>query len=375
MARKVGQIVRRGERTWLVRIYLGRDQQTKKRKYFNHTIHGPAKQAQMYLTKKLRERDLRRGVECVELTVDEYLDRWLQTAAKPRLRSKSYDDYESLLRRYIRPVLGVKLLSSVSTLDIQGAYQQMIEAGLSSRTVRYTHAVVRSALRQATKWKLLFDDPIAGVQLPRDCRREIRVLSLEQVRSFLKAALATPFGAVLAVAVTTGMRPSEYLALKWADVDWERGTVSVTRTLQRRNGNWQFADTKRTRSRRVIKLQNWVLNLLRGIRTAGPADATNRGIQVADLIFTTAEGEPLNEDRLARREFKAILEQAGLRAIRLYDLRHTAATVALSAGVPPKIVSEQLGHASAAFTLDVYSHVLPHIQAEAAAKVEALLIE
>jgi integrase len=159
----------------------------------------------------LRERDLRRGVEGVELTLDEFLDRWLQTAAKARLRPKSYDDYESLLRRYIRSVLGDKLLSSVSTLDIQGAYQQMIEGGLSSRTVRYTHAVLRSALRQATKWKLLFDDPIAGVQLPRNCRREISVLSLDQVRAFLKAALAMPFGPVFAVAVTTGMRPSEYL--------------------------------------------------------------------------------------------------------------------------------------------------------------------
>jgi integrase len=229
MARKVGQIIRRGERTWLVRMYLGRDAQTRERKYFNHTIHGPAKQAQMYLTKKLRERDLRRGVEGIELTLDEYLDRWLQTAAKPRLRPKSYDDYESLLRRYIRPVLGDKLLSSVSTLDIQGAYQQMIDAGLSSRTVRYTHAVLRSAMRQASKWKLLFEDPIAGVQLPRDCRCQITVLSLEQVRAFLKTALATPLGPVFAVAVTTGMRPSEYLGLKWSDVDWQRGTVSVTR--------------------------------------------------------------------------------------------------------------------------------------------------
>jgi integrase len=96
--------------------------------------------------------------------------------------------------------------------------------------------------------------------------------------------------------------------------------------------------------------------------------------EAADLILTTAGGKPVNEDRLARKEFKAILQQAGLPEIRLYDLRHTAATVALSAGVPAKVVSEQLGHASAAFTLDVYSHVLPHMQAEAAAKVEALLV-
>jgi integrase len=148
----------------------------------------------------------------------------------------------------------------------------------------------------------------------------------------------------------------------------------VTRTLQRHDGEWQFAETKRPRSRRAIKLQNWVLNLLREFRAATQVTATDVLAEAAGLIFTTSEGEPINEDRLARADFKAILHLAGLPAIRLHDLRHTAATLALSAGVPPKVVSEQLGHASAAFTLDIYSHVLPHMQAEAAAKVEALLV-
>jgi len=103
MARKVGQIIARGERTWLVRIYLGRDPETRKRKYHNRTIHGPVRQAQVYLTKRLRERDLGRGIEGTQVTLNEYLDRWLQTAAKPRLREKIYDDYEGMLRCYVRP--------------------------------------------------------------------------------------------------------------------------------------------------------------------------------------------------------------------------------------------------------------------------------
>lgn len=375
MARKVGQIILRGEHVWLVRVYLGRDRETRKRRYHNRTIHGSLRQAQAYLTKKLHERDLGRGVEGVQVTLNEYLDRWLGTAAKPRLREKSYRDYEGMLRRYIRPTMGEKILTTVSPLDIQGVYQQIIERGFSARSIRYTHAVVRSALRQAVRWQLLLNDPTEGVQLPRQPRREMRVLTTEQARTFLKVALTTPYGCVFALALTTGMRPSEYLALKWEDIDWERGMVSVVRTLEKGSGCWRFAETKRARSRRVVKLQNWVLNLLKDLRSARAQGATSDiPPDAVDLVFATASGQPINEDYLVKKRFKPILRQAGLSDIRLYDLRHTAATLALTVGVPPKVVSEQLGHASAAFTLDTYSHVLPHMQEEAAAKMEAALL-
>ena len=187
---------------------------------------------------------------------------------------------------------------------------------------------------------------------------------------FLKAALATPYGPVFMVALTTGMRPSEYLALKWSDIDWAKQSISVIRAVRRWNGRWCFADTKRSRSRRMIKLQNWIVALLREVRarkTDGPSCP-----DAIDLVFKTRSGHPINADSLAKH-FKSILALAGLPRIRLYDLRHTAATWALAAGTPPKVISEQLGHASAAFTLDTYAHVLPHMQDEAAAKFEIML--
>lgn len=249
----------------------------------------------------------------------------------------------------------------------------MIDRDLSARTVRYAHAVLRSALRQAIRWQLLLSDPTRGVQLPRQQRREMCVLTTEQARTFLRSAMATRYGYVFAMALTTGMRPSEYLALRWQDVDWEHGTVSVVRTLQRHDGQWRFAETKRVRSRRVVKLQRWVLNLLRKMNIYEAPERT-RDDAFSDLIFSTPLGDPINEDYLVKKHFKPILRQAGLPEIRLYDLRHTAATLALTVGVSPKVVSEQLGHASAAFTLDTYSHVLPHMQEEAAAKIEAALL-
>ena len=246
----------------------------------------------------------------------------------------------------------------------------MIERGLSARTVRYTHAVLRSALRQALRWRLLLDNPVDGVRIPQQLRGEMRSLTIEQAQAFLKAAMATPHGPVLAVALTTGMRPSEYLALKWQDLDWTRQTASVVRSVRRLDGRWCFSDTKRSRSRRPIRLQSWIVALLRDLRTK--ASAQDLYPEANDLVFRTRSGQPINAEYLAK-QFKSILDLAGVPRMRLYDLRHSAATIALAAGVSPKVVSEQLGHASTAFTLDTYAHVLPHMQDEAAARVEAML--
>jgi integrase len=372
LARKTGQIVGRGRQRWLVRIFLGRDRETCKRRYHSRIVRGPVRHAQTYLNKVLRDRDLGRQVDGADITLDEYLDRWLETAAKPRLREKSYRSYESLLRRYVRPALGPRNLA-ICPLDIQAVYQKLVERGLSARTVRYTHSVLRSSMRQAIRWRLLAEDPTDGAQLPRLRRREMRALTAEQSRVFLETVMQTPYGPVLAVALTTAARPSEYLALKWQDINWERGTASIVRTLERVSGGWRFAETKRARSRRVIKLQEWVLELLEDLRAERKPRASRSSWPGAwELIFTTPSGRPIDSDNLAKR-FKSILEQAGLPLIRLYDLRHTGATLALAAGVPPKVISEQLGHASAAFTLDIYSHVLPHMQEQAAMKVEELL--
>jgi len=278
-----------------------------------------------------------------------------------------------MLARYIRPAIGTRMLASLSRLEIQAAYQAMIDRRLSARAIRYANSVLRAAIRQAIRWQLLLADPTKGAQLPSPQGREMSVLTTEQARTFLKAASLSPQACLFALALTTGMRPSEYLGLCWRDIDWYRGTVSIVRTIHRHEGQWIFADTKRVRSRRIVKLQTWVVELLRKLRSATD-EAVVCGSGFADLIFTTAHGEPINEEYLVKKYFKPLLRETGLPNIRLYDLRHTSATLALTVGVAPKVVSEQLGHASAAFTLDTYSHVLPHMQDEAAAKMESALM-
>ena len=220
--------------------------------------------------------------------------------------------------------------------------------------------------------------PTKGVKLPRLRRREMRVFGVEEAKTFLKVALPTMYGTLFALAVTTGMRPSEYIGLKWQDIDWERGTVSVKRTLRKGpTGQWEYGETKRAGSRRIIRLQNWVLAKLKDLKQCqaeNPVVDPEEWPEAVDLIFVTEFGRPVNVNSLVYKHFKPILKRARLPNIRLYDLRHTAATLALTVGVSPKVVSEQLGHTSAAFALDVYSHVLPHMQDDAAAKVEAALL-
>src|SRR5215469_4987932 len=173
---------------------------------------------------------------------------------------------------------------------------------------------------------------------------------------------------LFAVALTTGMRPSEYLSLTWNDVDLDRETISISHSPEWRKGGWQYADTKRPRSRRMIKLQDWVVALQRGEKSKAQHECGT------ELVFRAKQGGPIRESHFVRRYFKPLLKEAELPPIRLYDLRHTAATLSLAAGVSPKIISEQLGHSSVAFTLEIYSHVLPHMQDAAAEKVEALLL-
>jgi len=374
MSRKAGQLISRGSRTWLVRVSLGRDPESGTRKYHNKTIRGTYREAQTYLNGKLQQRDIGRLPRAAAISLNQYLDRWLTTAAKPRLRPKSYMDYEALLRLHIRPSLGARPIGAITQFDIQSIYAQMFERGLSARTIEYTNAVFQSALRQAVRWKMLVEDPCAGVDLPRMKRREMEALSVDECRNFLAVAREKEGFALYALALTSGMRPSEYLALKWSDIDWQRGAASVCRTLQHSKARWLFDDTKRKRSRRIVKLQDFVLKALDGLRNSQLL-VTEAGFHVEhDLLFRSGTGSPLRQ-RNVKREFRRLLEAAGIRPIRLYDLRHTAATLAVAAGVSVKVISDQLGHASISFTLERYSHVLPSIQDEAAARVERMLMD
>lgn len=373
-----GQIIKRGDRTWLVRIFMGRD--AKGKQIFHHkTIHGTKKDAEQYRNKAIREKDLGTFIEPSPITVDEYMKKWLETAARPRLRDNTYREYEGLLCRYVSPTLGGKRLSDVRPLDIQSLYSSMSEKNLSARTVRFTHSVLSSAFKQAVRWRILMQNPCGSVELPRKVSQEMQSLTPIEAARFLAEAASDRWVALFVLALATGLRPSEYLDLKWSDVDLEKGLVTVQRSLiwrSYKSGDWYFGEPKTPRSRRRIPLPDSVVRALIQHKRRQAEERLKEGAAYKnlDLIFATSEGQPLIRLNVIQKHFKPILERAKLPAtLRLYDLRHTCATLLLAANENPKVVSERLGHSSITLTMDVYSHVLPDMQQGASDKLERIL--
>ena len=372
--RRSGYIKKKRDGVFLVSIFLGRDANGKRR-YVAKQIKGTIKEAQKYLNKALAERDQGIFVAPSSLTVISYMKKWLETAARPRVSRRTADGYAGLLERYIYDPLGSKRLDKLQPLDIQKVYGEMQMRGLSARVVRHTHSVLHNALKQACKWGLLPRNPSDLVELPKMAHKERRVLSPDEAQKFLKAATVMPHGLIFEFALLTGMRPEEYLALQWSDVDMTTGAAQIKRALVRHKKSWSFEEPKTARSRRTVFLPAPLLKKLTSHKRKQAEARLQLGEawQAFDLIFCSEEGTPLSIPNLTYRYFRPILTKAKLPRIRLYDLRHTCATLLLMAEENPKVVSERLGHSTIVLTLDTYSHVLPTMQQQATARLEKLL--
>lgn len=364
-----GQIIRRGERNYVLRIYIGRDAKGK-RQYLNRTIKGTKKDAEAQLTKLLRDRDMGVLSDPTRESLNDYLDRWLETAVKPRVRTRTYEDYKAIANRYIRGALGDKLLTQITPIALQKLYAELLARPLAPRTVRYCHTVMHNALGQAVKWRMLETNPAAYVDLPKKKHREMHALTEAEAQRFLAAASVEEDYALFALLLTTGLRPSEAFGLKWNDYDPRTSVLSVSRVVTRpSSGAWRFESPKTAKSRRSFEVPGG-LSLILEEHRAKPRNNPH------GFIFPNAEGEPLHIQNVSSRVFKRILKRAGLSTtFRLYDLRHSCATLLLLAGVHPKVVSDRLGHSSISETMDTYSHVIPGMQKEASDKLDTMLFK
>src|SRR6185312_16168306 len=345
------QIIKRGKDTWLVRIFQGRDENGK-RQYSNKTIRGTKKDADRYLTGKLHDKDQGLNIEPSSISLDKYLTQWLENAARARVRQRTFEDYEALLERYVRKPLGTIKLSNLRALDIQGLYNSMRDRELSPWVIRYTHAVLSSSLKQAVKWGMLHRNPAELVDLPRLERKEMKAMSLEEVGRFLDAVKDTRLAALFTFALATGMRPQEYLGLKWTDLDFKKGTATVRRALvwsHKKGGGWSFAEPRTSRSRRTLPLPASMVKALGQHRRRQGEDRLRAGSEWQDhgLVFCSRLGTPLSVPSLTKASFKPALVKAELpTTFRLYDLRHTHATMLLADGENPKVAAERLGHST-----------------------------
>ncbi|MBE3591532.1 MAG: tyrosine-type recombinase/integrase [Thermoanaerobacter sp.] len=400
MARQRGSVkeIIKGKK-YKISFYIGTDGNGK-RKYYIETIECKNKaEAQKYLAKKIVEYDTGTlPIDETNITVKDYLKKWLETK-KSSLALKTYNDYEQKIRLYIDPAIGNYKLLKLTPLIIQNMYNNMLEQGLSARTIRYTHTVLNEALKQAIKWQMLRYNPCDGTTLPKQAKKEMKVLTPEQAKKFLEACVYNRWGILFELLLISGMRPSEALGLKWEDIDWKNNRIAVQRTLTRVKNNWQLKEPKTPQSRRTIPLPREVMNDLKEHRKQQSEEKLKAKEYINydkdknkfkpekweeklkdpkvyvdyGLVFATETGRPLDLANINYQYFKPLLKNAGLPNIRLYDLRHTCATLLLLAGENPKVVSERLGHANITLTLDTYSHVLPTMQEEATQKLKQML--
>ncbi len=288
--------------------------------------------------------------------------RWLSDSVKGTVRGSTYERHEGIIRTHLGPTLGRVKLKSLTPTHVRGLHREKLDAGLAPATVRKIHSTLHKALSQAVSDGLLPRNA-ADVKAPRPTPEEMRPLSSQEARAFLKAAseAGDRFEPLYVLAISTGLRRGELLGLRWEDADLERGTLRVGRALVREGGRHRPGETKTKRARRQIRLTSQAMSALKTHRKKQLKERMKFASLYQDygLIFATGVGTPLNPENMVKRSFKPLLKRAGLPEIRFHDLRHTCATLLLGRGVHPKLVQELLGHATIAMTLDNYSHYLP----------------
>lgn len=310
-------------------------------------------------------------------TVRELMEFWLDHYARHRVSARTFHGYEGTIRKHIIPALGNIQIQKLTSARLQAFCSEKIAEGYGPRTVELCHLHISQALDEAVKLGWVARNVADVVKPPRQKAREMQTWSADEVRRFTAVAFESAYGPIWVLALATGMRRGELLGLRWSDVDFERGILSIRQTVGALPGKIEFKPPKTATSRRKIHIAADMIDALRQHR----ADQLERRWTLRtkgtdwhehDLVFANGNGGPIHPDN-ADRDFNRLVKRAGIKPIRIHDLRHTFATLAIQAGIPIKVVSESLGHADIAITLRTYAHVLPEQRTELAETVGALL--
>jgi integrase len=352
---------------------LGRDPLTGKRKQKWYSVKGTKPQAEKRLTELLAQHDLGALPDPGKLTVKDFLTRWIKDYA-PNISPRGLDRYTGIISRHLIPALGNIRLAQLHPQHIQAHYTEKLKT-LSPSTVRVHHAVLHKALDTAVRWGLVSRNASDAVTPPHPVHKDMLAWDERETRTFLESARSSSYYPLFYLALTTGMRRSEMLALRWLDCDLATGHVNISRTLhQTKDGQFHIEDTKTPASRRAIALPASTVAVLKSHKESVTALSLLLEIPLSEqgLIFSKPDGTPLRPNFVTRAWHDAV-KKAGVKQIRLHDARHTHASLLLKQGVHPKIVQERLGHYSIQMTLDIYSHVMPGLQESAAAQFDEIL--
>jgi len=368
-----GYIRRKGERSWQITLDIGTGPDGKRRRYFE-TVHSTRKSdAQKRLNELLV--NLEKGIYTPpgRLTVGEHLHNWLEGYVKTNCSQRTLDGYQNIVKRYLIPALGQVQLKHLHPQAIQSYYGKAIEK-VSARTVHKHHRLLSQALKYAVRQGYLGRNPCELVDSPSWKGRAMRTLTPAEVEALFDVAKDSYYYPVYYTAVSSGLRQGELLGLRWRDIDLDFLSISVSRVLYKRRGICQFKEPKTARSRRRVAMTPKLALFLREYRTEREALYRELGKELTldYLVFAYPDGRPLDPSVLSH-EFARIAKQAGLERVRFHDLRHTFASLMLLRGGKPKVISEALGHASVAFTMDTYSHIIEGMQSDAMALLDEVL--
>jgi integrase len=367
-----GSIGRRKSGGWCAQYTVYTSEGRKRR-----TLYGKTRQeVAAKLSKALADREGGLTFDAGAMTVGEYLARWLSHSVRDTVSQKTYERYESIVRVHLSPALGSIKLKALTPDHVRHLYREKLDSELAPRSVLHIHRTLSKALKQATNDGLIPRNAAASVKPPQARREEMQPLSTDQVRTFLDTVKGDRLEALYVLAVTSGLRQGELLALKWEDVDLEgtNPTLEVRRSLSETRGRRSFVTPKSGRGRH-LRLSRRAMSALRVHRKRQLEERVRKAGLWEDhgLIFPSEVGTPMSGRNLYRA-FKIRVKRASLpQTLRFHDLRHTCATLLLRQGINPKFVQELLGHADISLTLNTYSHVLPDMGDAAAGGMDAAL--
>lgn len=353
--------------------------------YTVHTATGPKRcyvsgktreETRQKLAQAMSDRDGGLIFDAASLMVGEHMAQWLQGSARSTVRVSTFERYEQINRLHIIPTLGRLKLKALTPAHVRNLYRDRLDSGLAPATIHKLHTCLHKALAQAVADGLIPRNVADSLKLPRIDREEIDPLTADEANRLIEAAAGDRLEAIYTVAIHTGLRQGELLALRWEDLDLEAGALRVRRTLTRTKGTYSTGEPKTKKSRRTVRLTTGAVAALREHleRQLAEIDRLGSLYRPGGLVFANETGGIINPSNLRNRSFAKLLRRAGLPPdTRFHDLRHTCATLLLSRNVNPKVVSEMLGHATIAITLDTYSHVLPDMQEKAAKALEEAL--
>jgi integrase len=361
----------------------GRLAETEERRRQTKAGFATRKEAQVAMNKTLVAVEEHSYVTPTHLSLREYLTKEWLPAIEATIRPSTFRSYKQHVECHICPHLGSVQMQKLSGAQINTLYAKLAvsgkrdgKTGLSALSIRHTHATLHRALKDAVRWERTNRNPADAADPPRVAGggHEMKTWDAKQLAAFLGATRGDRLGGLWHLLAMTGMRRGEALGLRWEDVDLEAGRISVRRALIPNGKVVVVSEPKTARGRRSIALDPETVLVLRAQAARQLNDQQRQGEKWRDtgLVFTKEDGEAWHPE-VASRFFRQAVRRVALPTIRLHDLRHTHATLALRAGIHPKVVSERLGHATISITLDTYSHAIPAMQEEAAALIADLV--